>query len=177
MLTRLVVCALVGGARLVELAYSRRNLAGRQVHEGTWSRRTYPAMVALHGEVITGTLLRGGASRRPWLLLLFAVQPLRAWVLWTLRERWNTRGAVPADLAVATGGPYRYARHPNYLVVAIELLALPMAFGLWRLALRASAINAGLLAIRIREEEQQLWQRPGYASHFRRKKRFVPGIF
>lgn len=177
MLTRIAVCALVTGARLAELAYSRRNLSGKSLVEGGWSRRTYPFMVALHSDVITETLFRGGRPRRRWLVVLFAVQPVRAWVLWTLRSRWNARGAVPDDLEVETGGPYRFVRHPNYGVVAVELFALPMAFGLWRLAVRAAAINAALLALRIPEEERLLSRRPEYTAHFARKKRFIPGLF
>lgn len=177
MLTRIAVCALLAAARLAELAYSRRNLAGKSAVEGAWSRRTYPLIVALHSDVITETLFRGGRVRRLWLVLLFGVQPVRAWVLWSLRSRWNARGAVPGDLEVETGGPYRYVRHPNYGVVAVELFTLPMAFGLRRLAMRATAVNAALLALRIPEEERLLSQRPGYNAHFARKKRFIPGLF
>ncbi|MBI2765051.1 MAG: hypothetical protein HYX53_03975 [Chloroflexi bacterium] len=168
----------MGGGRLLELAYSRRNIAAAgAAHEGEWSRRTYPFMVALHALVIAGTLVRGGKARGPWLALLLLAQPLRAWVLCTLRGRWNTRAAVPARMEVETGGPYRFVRHPNYTVVVIELAALPLAFGLRRLAVIATVANALLLALRIPEEEQLLRPLPGYREHFDGKARFVPGVF
>jgi methyltransferase len=105
------------------------------------------------------------------------VQPLRLWVLATLGRRWNTRGAVPEDAAVETGGPYAFVRHPNYAVIIMELVALPMAFGCRRLALAVTLVNAALLAIRIRDEERALMRLPGYRAHFGRRKRLVPGIF
>ena len=109
--------------------------------------------------------------------MLLAVQPLRAWVLLTLGRRWNARGAVPADAEVETRGPYAHIRHPNYAVVIVELLALPMAFGCRRLALIVTIANAALLAIRIRDEERALMELPGYRAHFGRRKRLVPGVF
>jgi methyltransferase len=177
-LTRLAVCVAMAAARVAELRYSRHNIRGALVsREGDWSRATYPLIVALHTLVIGGTLLRGGRPRWHWLLLLFVVQPVRLWVLTTLRGRWNTRAAVPDDLAVETGGPYAFVRHPNYSVVTAELLALPLAFGMRRLALIATLANALLLSVRIPEEEALLMERPGYAGAFRRKARFIPGWF
>jgi len=47
--------------------------------------------------------------------------------------------------------------HPNYLAVALELLALPLVFGAWVSALVATVLNAGLLlGIRIPAEERAL---------------------
>jgi hypothetical protein len=111
---RVAVCAYMATARLVELSFSRRNLktAGESV-EGTWSRRTFPAIIALHASIIMGTLLWGGRVRLPWLALLVAAQPVRAWALLSLGRRWNARGAVANDLEVVSAGPYAFVRHPN----------------------------------------------------------------
>lgn len=177
MLVRLLVCAGMGAARLIELAYSRRNLQSvAETREGDASRATFPLIVLVHTTVIGGTALLGGRPRFGWLAALLAVQPLRAWVLATLRHRWNARGSVATDLQVATDGPYAYIRHPNYAVVIIELLALPMAFGLPRLAIGASLFNAVLLALRIRDEERLLAELPGYTTHFDDKPRFIPRL-
>lgn len=169
----------MGAARIAELVHSRRNMrAAGPATEGPWSRATYPAIVALHTAVIAGTALRGRS--RPawtWLAVLLAVQPLRIWVLATLGRRWNTRAAVPDEMVVATGGPYAFVRHPNYAIIAVELFALPMAFGLRRLALLAALANAVVLAPRIREEEAALQRLPGYEAHFARRKRFIPRLF
>jgi methyltransferase len=169
----------MAAARLVELAWSARNLrrAGA-ASEGRWSRQTYPAIVLVHASVIGGTALLGRGRPRPgWLALLALVQPLRLWVLLTLGRRWNTRAAVPCAMTVATGGPYRAVRHPNYTVVVFELAALPLAFGLSALALMAGIVNAALLSVRIAEEEAALQRLPGYTAHFRGKPRFLPWLF
>ncbi len=176
-MVRFLVCLAMAAARLGELAYSKRNIEeGADGREGAWSQRTYPLMVALHTATIAGTLFAGGKTRWRWLLLLLAAQPLRFWVLSTLQRNWNTRGSVAADTEVQTGGPYAHIRHPNYVVVAIELATLPLAFGLRGLALFATFANAMLLTFRIREEEALLEQLPGYREHFEHKARFVPGI-
>ena len=178
MLIRVAVCASIGAARVIELFYSQRNIqkAGSSA-QGTWSRRTFPLVFMLHAGVLLGTLFRGHGLRLPALALLLAIQPIRAWVLLTLGDRWNVRGAVPASMKVATEGPYAFVRHPNYTVVAIELASLPAAFRLDRLAIAASAVNALLLAVRIKEEEAALFQLPGYREHFDEKPRFLPSLF
>jgi methyltransferase len=167
----------MAAARLVELAISRRNIQ-RDVGaiEGVWSRRTFPLMVALHAVVIVGTLLRGRHVRLPWLLLLIAVQPLRVWVLLSLGRHWNARGAVASEMTVVTSGPYAFVRHPNYAIVVIELLALPAAFGLRKLATVAALLNVLLLKVRIAEEESLLFRLPGYQLHFGKKPRFLPFV-
>ena len=178
MLTRLLVCAAMATARLGELALSRRNVEQAEaVEEDALNRAIYPLIVGLHAVTIVATLLFGRRRSGFWLLVLLSMQPLRAWVLLTLRGRWNARGAVPDELEVETGGPYAYVRHPNYLVVLVELLALPMAFGLRGLAFLATLCNAALLGVRIRGEEAVLMERPGYREHFADKKRVIPGVF
>jgi methyltransferase len=53
-------------------------------------------------------------------------------------------------------GPYRYLSHPNYAVVAAEIALLPLALHLPLLALIFTALNAAVLAIRIRTEARAL---------------------
>jgi methyltransferase len=178
-LIRLLVCGYMAAARLFELAYSRRNIEqSGPASEGAWSRRTFPLIVAVHTSAIGGTLLFGSKRLRlPWLLLLALAQPLRFWALHTLGRRWNVRAAVPDRMEVAADGPYAFVRHPNYAVVMVELLSLPMAFERPLLALSAGLVNAGLLAIRIRDEEALLMRLPGYREQFEGKARLVPYIF
>ena len=175
---RLLVCAAMGAARLLELALSKRNIEqDPNAEESGENQRIYPLIIAVHTMTIVGTFVFGRKRSLPWLLALFAVQPIRLWVLFTLGKRWNTHGAVSPATEVETGGPYAYIRHPNYAVVIVELLALPMGFRARKLALAATIANAALLSVRIREEEAMLMQLPGYEEHFRHKKRFLPGVF
>jgi methyltransferase len=168
----------MGAARLVELAFSRRNIKSLgPSREGAGSKRTFPIMVALHVTTIAGTFLWGRKARPGWLALLLLAQPFRTWVLLSLGHRWNARGAVARDLQLATAGPYAYVRHPNYTIVLLELATLPAGFGLNRLSVAATLVNAALLKVRIEDEEALLMELPGYRDHFARKPRFLPFLF
>jgi methyltransferase len=91
-----------------------------------------------------------------WLAIFLALQVLRLWVLTTLGRRWTTRIIVLPEAPLVAIGPYRFVSHPNYLVVAGEIAALPLCLGLPWLALIFSAANAVILLIRIRAENAAL---------------------
>ena len=175
---RFFVCCAMGAARLAELALSKRNM--RRSGAAPPNRRDpeYVLIVALHTATIVGTFVFGrGTPRWAWVALLAAVQPLRAWVIRTLGQRWNTHGIVPPGLDVETRGPYRFIRHPSYAVICVELLALPLAFRVGWLGALASVANAALLRSRISREEAALMQIPEYRVHFEERARFIPGVF
>jgi methyltransferase len=91
-----------------------------------------------------------------YLAPFIVVQIARFWVLITLGRRWTIRIiVVPGERPVARG-PYRFLRHPNYLVVAAEIAAVPLALGLPGYALVFSILNALVLAIRIPAENAAL---------------------
>jgi methyltransferase len=73
-----------------------------------------------------------------------------------LGRRWTTRIIVVPGERLVAKGPYRLLNHPNYAVVVTEIALLPLVFGLWRVALLFTALNAAVLAIRIREENKAL---------------------
>lgn len=91
-----------------------------------------------------------------WLAVFAAAQLGRAWVLATLKRRWTTRIIVLPGAPLIAGGPYRFLRHPNYVVVAIEIASLPLVFGLTWVAIGFSVLNAIVLFVRIRAEEAAL---------------------
>jgi methyltransferase len=150
--------------RLLELALSRRNerlLRARGAVER--GRRHFPLIVALHSLWLLSTLvegiLRGPELPALWpipLTLFLLVQPLRYWAIFSLGDHWNTRILVVPNAGLVRRGPYRYLRHPNYVVVAVEVLTLPLIFGAWITALVFSILNAALLYVRIREENRAL---------------------
>ncbi len=155
-----IVVLLVAVQRLGELAYARRNtqrlLAAGGVEHGAGH---YPLIVALHGG---------------WLAALFALVPPdappswgplggygllqlgRLWIIASLGARWTTRVIAPPGAPLVRRGPYRLLRHPNYLVVALEIPLLPLAFGAWQMALGFGLANLALLAHRIRVEDRAL---------------------
>jgi methyltransferase len=158
-LVRLILLA-VTLQRLGELWLSRRNtqrlLADGAVEIGPGH---YPLLVALHTAWLASLwLLVPGDARIVWpaLAAFLLLQGGRLWVLSHLGRFWTTRIiSLPGAPLVATG-PYRWCRHPNYVVVAGEIALLPLAFGSWRIALVFSLLNAALLAWRIRIEEGAL---------------------
>jgi methyltransferase len=86
---------------------------------------------------------------------------LKYWAIATLGPRWTFRVLVPPTSVRTVTGPYRFLRHPNYVAVFGELVAV---------ALMAQAPVAGPLAIagfttlmllRIRVEERALGLRRG----------------
>jgi methyltransferase len=114
----------------------------------------YPVIVALHAAWL-GTLWVFGWNRdlQPWWLVLFVLlQIARYWVLQTLGERWTTRIIILPGAPPVRSGPYRFVRHPNYLVVALELPCASLTLGLvWHAAV-FGALNLAVLAWRIRSE-------------------------
>jgi methyltransferase len=174
------VVAAVGAQRLRELALSRRNERG--VRGSRAAARTYPLMVAAHVGLCTLPLVEVAVRRRRarapalWLGVLGAATALRWWSIASLGASWNVRAVVPADLRPVTSGPYRFLRHPNYLAVALEFAALPLAGGATWSAIGLSLLDALVLADRIREEERLLAQVPGYEEAFRGRARVVPGL-
>ena len=60
------------------------------------------------------------------------------------------------NLPLVQRGPYRWLKHPNYLVIIGEIAILPLAFGQWRIALIFSLLNLLLLLWRIRVENAAL---------------------
>jgi methyltransferase len=108
------------------------------------------------------------------LLGVGAAISLRFWVIRTLGDDWNVTGHVRTDLHVATAGPYRFVRHPNYVAVALEFACLPLAVGAAPEGVVLSLANAAVLVPRIRAEERLLDRIPGYRDAFRGVPRFVP---
>lgn len=172
---------MVGAQRLRELALSRRNERGMRGSRA--AARSYPLMVAAHVGLCTLPLVEVAVRRRRprgpalWLGLLGAATALRWWSIRSLGRSWNVRAVVPSELRPVTGGPYRYIRHPNYLAVAIEFAALPLAGGATWSALGLSLLDALVLADRVRAEERLLAAVPGYEEAFRGRARFIPGVF
>ena len=92
----------------------------------------------------------------PWLGAFVILQALRVWVIATLGPRWTTRIIVLPGAPLVASGPYRFVSHPNYCVVAAEILVLPLVFGLVWYGIVFSALNAAVLWIRIRAEAAAL---------------------
>lgn len=160
-----VLLALIALERLAELVVSRNNAAWAFARGGVeYGRGHYPPMVLLHTALIAGAFAEAWLADRPFLPWLgwpmlgvvVAAQALRWWCIATLGRQWNTRVVVVPGLPLVERGPYRVLRHPNYVAVVAEGVALPLVHTSWVTALVFTALNAGLLAVRIRTEDAAL---------------------
>jgi protein-S-isoprenylcysteine O-methyltransferase Ste14 len=79
---------------------------------------------------------------------------------------------------VATGGPYRFVRHPGYVGTVTYELAIPFMLGSWW-ALAAGAVSAILFGVRTALEDRTLrTELPGYEAFAQQvKHRLLPGIW
>ncbi|MEO8175343.1 MAG: isoprenylcysteine carboxylmethyltransferase family protein [Sphingomicrobium sp.] len=155
----IVILALVTAQRLAELWLSHRNTR-QLVAQGAVEHAAdhYPLIVALHATWLAALWWWAPGQPINWLLVAVFVllQLARAWVIATLGPRWTTRIIVLPEAPLVRAGPYRFVDHPNYLIVALEIAALPLAFGLVGVALLFSVLNAAVLTIRIRAENKAL---------------------
>ncbi|MCX7999447.1 MAG: hypothetical protein N3A69_10940 [Leptospiraceae bacterium] len=102
---------------------------------------------------------------------------LRFHILLLLKEKWNTELVfnLTEESSIVTTGIYAYIRHPNYLVVILEIFSLSLFHSAWISLVLFSTLNLILLLkFRIPQEESFLFQNPTYKSHFLNKGRFLP---
>ena len=159
-----VIVLLVAMQRGAELFYARRNTA-RLLALGATEHGAghYPLFFLIQGAWLAAMLILTPAEAPiQWLLLAgFAgLQAVRLWVIATLGRYWTTRIVTLPDAPLVTGGPYRWFRHPNYAVVAAEIVLLPLVFGQWWTAGAAGLATALLLRHRIAVEDAALAGRP-----------------
>lgn len=157
-----LILGLVTLQRLGELVLARRNTA-RLLAQGARevAPEHYKLIVLLHAAWLVGLWgsvvgLGIDGVNLAWLAIFVVLQGLRVWVIATLGARWTTRIIVLPGAPLVRAGPYRFVSHPNYLVVAGEILVLPLVFGLTAYGLVFSVLNAGVLWIRIRAEDRAL---------------------
>lgn len=160
--------------RLVEVVVSKRNAAWSFARGGTeHGKGHFPAMVLLHTAFLIACPAEVWLLDRPFipwlgfplLILAVAAQGLRWWCITTLGPRWNTRVIIVPDLPRVTGGPYRFIRHPNYVAVVAEGIILPLIHTAWITALAFTILNAWLLTVRIRCEDEALASLATGAEH------------
>ncbi|MBL4848266.1 MAG: hypothetical protein JKY65_22335 [Planctomycetes bacterium] len=173
----------VAALRLVEVCVSWARLRGRGsrlVAEPT----LFPLMVVLHVGLIAAPLVEVALLGRPFLPVLagvaggvlFLATALRVWTLATIGRAWNVRVVVPDEGQIVTSGPYAWIRHPNYLVVILEIAALPLLHTAWISALGLSLLNAIVLWRRIKTEEASLSGLEAWRVAMAGRARLLPGI-
>ena len=156
-----VLLALVAAQRVLELLTSRRHekaLRARGAVEVGAAH--YPFIVAVHAgwlaALILWTLIMPPVLNPALILAYLLLQPLRIWIIASLGRAWTTRIITLPGAPLVRRGPYRFLRHPNYVLVVLEIAILPLALGAWPVAAVFSILNAIVLKIRIAAENQAL---------------------
>ncbi|MGP4082143.1 isoprenylcysteine carboxyl methyltransferase family protein [Pseudalkalibacillus sp. R45] len=169
--------------RLVELKVARRNekkMKARGAKE--FAPEHYKWIVILHTAFLLSLVLESyvkGFVTSPFfpvLFLLFIVlQGLRVWTIRSLGMFWNTKIIILPNANVVKKGPFRFLRHPNYVVVSFELLVIPLMFNAFWTTVLFTILNALLLLlVRIPAEEAALSQQSDYDHQFSATPRFIP---
>jgi methyltransferase len=150
--------------RLAELLLARRNTRRLFAEGGVeYGRAHYPVMVALHAAWLAGLWWLGRTQPVDplWLGAFVLLQAGRIWVIASLGRRWTTRIVVLPHVPLVASGPYRWLKHPNYWIVALEIAVVPLALGLPVFAAVFTVLNALMLYHRISVENAALAQTAG----------------
>jgi methyltransferase len=123
------------------------------------------------------TLNRDVSLFWPLLLSVFVfTQIMRFWVISSLGKYWNTKILVLPNVNVVRKGPYRFIKHPNYVVVTLELIVVPLLFEAYVTAVLFTILNLLILSVRIPAEEKALKELTEYEGSFQSCNRFFPKL-
>lgn len=171
-----VILAFVIVQRLVELLIAKRNeksMRAKGAYEVGASH--YPFMILLHTSFFISLIIEVIYFKfiviPDFVLLAFfgLLQLLRVWCLVSLGTFWNTKIIILPGANVVAKGPYAYIRHPNYLVVCLEILVLPLMFQAYITAICFTILNFIILSVRIPMEENALKEATDYIAFMQRK--------
>ncbi|MEH7381929.1 isoprenylcysteine carboxylmethyltransferase family protein [Bacillus sp. JJ1533] len=159
-----IFISLVIAQRLIELRIAKRNekwILSQGGYEVGHSHYKYIVLmhILFFVSLIFEVLYRGNELSvfYPVLFFLFAITQLgRVWALTSLGLFWNTKIMILQKSQVQAKGPYKYFKHPNYLIVALEFILIPVIFQAYITGTIFSLLNFAIMSIRIPVEEQAL---------------------
>lgn len=171
--------------RLMELVVARKNEKWMRLEGAVeYGKSHYPYIVALHVAFLLSFLLEVSildktvSSFWPVLLLFFLLtQGLRIWAIYSLGKYWNTKVLIVPNANIIQKGPYRYLRHPNYFIVALEIVLIPLLFQAYVTLILFTILNAWMLSVRIPLEEKALADVTNdYSNYMEERNRFSPSF-
>lgn len=175
-MTFAIFILLVGLQRIMELYIAKGNERWMKENGGIeYGRSHYPWIVVMHVGfflvlIMEVVLFDKGLSRN-WMLwgtLFLVAQAIRIWALTSLGKYWNTKIIVIPNATAVSKGPYKFIKHPNYVIVAIEILVIPLLFNAYFTAGLFTLLNLSMMAIRIPAEERALTSLTRYEEIYRK---------
>jgi methyltransferase len=157
----ITILSLVTLQRLIELVIAQRNTS-RLIARGGFEIGSgrYGFVLVLQIAWLLGlwylALYQQPAVSLPWIYAYVLLEAARGWIVAGLGSSWTTRLIVVPGEKLPDEGFQSWIRHANYLVVAAEIVILPMALGYWWYAILFGVLNLALLAWRVRSEEAAL---------------------
>lgn len=150
--------------RLVELYIAKSNEKWMKDRGGIEKgEKHYKWFIVLHSFFFLSIILEAMLDNRIdnrvnyFLLSIFLITQIgRIWCIHTLGRFWNTKVIVLPSVSLIKKGPYKYVKHPNYIIVAIELFVIPFLVGAQVTAFVFPILHILLLKIRIPREEKAL---------------------
>lgn len=171
-----ILLAILIVQRITELWIARKNESWMK-EQGAYEvgKSHYKYIVLVHLMFFVSLLLEVQYTERgmpQWWMFPFVffivTQILRVWSIASLGRYWNTRIIILPGINVVSKGPYRFLRHPNYLIVAAEILVIPLIFQAYFTAIFFTILNAIVLSIRIPIEEKALREVTNYEAVFKK---------
>ncbi|MDZ5723076.1 isoprenylcysteine carboxyl methyltransferase family protein, partial [Bacillus sp. SXabc123] len=159
-----LLIAILIAQRAAEMAVARQN-EQKVKKQGAieFGESHYPYIIIMHIlfflSLIAEVLLMNKQPSSWWIgiaTVILIVQAVRYWALCSLGAYWNTKILVVPGVELVKKGPYKWMKHPNYTVVILEILLIPLLYQAYVTMCLFSILNAVLLTVRIRAEDKAL---------------------
>ena len=150
--------------RIVELVIAKKNEKWMIQRGGVeWGKDHYKWFIVLHMlfflSILVEVSLRDFSSFvfNIYVFTLFLITQLaRVWCIQSLGRFWNTKIIILPHRRLVNKGPYKYVKHPNYIIVGVELFIIPILFGAYITAFIFPMLHLLLMTIRIPLENKAL---------------------
>jgi len=148
--------------RITELIIARRNEQWARAQGAIeYGHDHYSLIVIMHTvfllSLVAEYLYRGiDTADLAFLFIYLVLIALKVWTISSLGKYWNTKILRIHSATLIKKGPYKYVKHPNYIIVICEIVVIPLVFHLYYTAILFSILNAFMLRIRIKEENKAL---------------------
>lgn len=148
--------------RITELIVAKRNEQWLRAQGAIeYGKEHYPLIVLLHTAFLVSLMVEyyyTGNSEPNYVLLgiYLALMAAKVWVISSLGKYWNTKILRVHATPLVNKGPYKFVKHPNYIIVVCEIAIIPLVFHLYYTAIIFSILNALMLIKRIKEENKAL---------------------